>query len=96
MLGTSSLSRRAQEDARQTALIRQAWNDSGKIYGYRKLRYDLFDRGETCCANRVARLTSLAGIKAQIGYKRRPGSSGGRPSTPWIASSTWHRLITPG
>ncbi len=27
------LSRRAQEDARQTALIRQAWEESGKVYG---------------------------------------------------------------
>jgi putative transposase len=30
--------------------------------------------------NRVARLAGLAGIKAQIGYKRRPGSHGGKPS----------------
>ena len=28
----------------------------------------------------MARLTRLAGIKAQIGYKRRPGKYGGRPS----------------
>lgn len=33
-----------------------------------------------CCPNRVARLTRIAGIKAQIGYKRRPGIDGGRPS----------------
>jgi len=33
-----------------------------------------------CCPNRVARLTRLAGIKAEIGYKRRPGKYGGRPS----------------
>ncbi|HEX7854506.1 MAG TPA: IS3 family transposase [Sphingobium sp.] len=83
------LSRRAQEDVRQTALIRQAWKDSGKVYGYRKLHDDLLDQGETCCPNRVARLTSLAGIKAQIGYKRRPGSSGGRPSA--VASNTLDR-----
>ncbi|EKM98569.1 integrase catalytic subunit [Acidocella sp. MX-AZ02] len=69
----SPLSQRAREDARQTELIRQAWNDSGKVYGYRKLHDDLLDHGETCCPNRVARLTKLAGIKAQIGYKRRPG-----------------------
>jgi putative transposase len=74
------LSQRAREDARQTKLIRQAWNDSGKVYGYRKLHDDLLDQGETCCPNRVARLTRLAGIKAQIGYKRRPGSYGGKPS----------------
>lgn len=32
------------------------------------------------CPNRVARLTKLAGIRAQIGYKHRPGSYGGKPS----------------
>ena len=68
------------EDARQTELIREAWKDSGKVYGYRKLHDDLLDQGEACCPNRVARLASLAGIKAQIGYKRRPGSYGGKPS----------------
>ena len=74
------LSKRAKEDKRQTKLIQQAWEDSGKVYGYRKLHDDLLDQGETCCPNRIARLTSLAGIKAQIGYKRRPGAYGGKPS----------------
>lgn len=32
----SPLSSRVQEDARQTELSRQAWNDSGTVYGYRK------------------------------------------------------------
>lgn len=73
------LSKRAREDARQE-LIRKAWKDSGKVYGYRKLHDDLLDQGEACCPNRVARLASLAGIKAQIGYKCRPGSYGGKPS----------------
>ena len=61
------LSARALEDARQTGLIQQAWTDSGKVYGYRKLHDDLLDQGETCSKNRVARLASLAGIAAQIG-----------------------------
>ncbi|MGH9705390.1 MAG: IS3 family transposase [Candidatus Acidiferrales bacterium] len=74
------LSRRAREDARQTELIRKAWKESGKVYGYRKLHDDLLDQGETVCPNRVARLARQAGIKAQIGYKRRPGSYGGKPS----------------
>ena len=56
------LSPRALEDARQTELIKQAWTDSGKVYGYRKLTDDLRDAGETCSENRVARLASLAGI----------------------------------
>lgn len=47
---------------------------------HRKLHNDLLEQGGTCCPNRVARLTRLAGIKAQIGYKRRPGVYGGRPS----------------
>ena len=37
-------------------------------------------RTKPCCPNRIARLTRLARIKAQIGYKRRPGIYGGRPS----------------
>ena len=78
--GCIPLSKRAKEDKRQTDLIRDAWEDSGKIYGYRKLHDDLCDLGETSCPNRVARLASLAGIRAQIGYKRRPGMYGGKPS----------------
>ena len=74
------LSNRAIEDKRQTELLRSSWEDSGKVSGYRKLHDDLLDQGETCCPNRVARLTRLAGIKAQIGFKRRPGSHGGKPS----------------
>ena len=74
------LSRRVKEDARQTALIKQSWEDSGKVYGYRKLHDDLRDQGERCSPNRVARLTNLAGIKAQIGYKRRPSRYGGKPA----------------
>lgn len=74
------LSHRAQEDKRQTELIRHAWADSGKVYGYRKLTDDLRDQGERISENRVARLASLAGIAAQVGYKRRPGRYGGKPA----------------
>jgi putative transposase len=75
-----TLSRRAPEDARQTALIRQAWSERGSVYGYRNLTNDLRDQGETCSEYRVARLASLAGIAARIGYKRRPGRYGGKPA----------------
>ncbi len=74
------LSHRAQEDIRQTELIRRAWADSGKVYGYRKLADDLRDQGERVSGNRVARLAGLAGISAQVGYKRRPGRYGGKPA----------------
>jgi transposase InsO family protein len=83
------LSQRAQDDERQTELIRQAWSDSGKIYGYRKLTDDLRDLGEQVSENRVARLASLAGILAQIGYKRRPGRYGGKPAV--VAFNTLDR-----
>ncbi len=83
------LSVRALEDARQTELIHQAWTDSGKVYGYRKLADNLRDAGETCSENRVARLASLAGITAQIGYKRRPGHYGGKPAV--VADNTLDR-----
>ena len=74
------LSKRAREDIRQTELLNKAWQENGKVYGYRKLHDDLRDQGETCCLNRVARLARLVGIKAQIGYMRRPGSYGSRPA----------------
>jgi putative transposase len=83
------LSHRALEDARQTELIRQAWSDSGKVYGYRKLADDLRDLGEQVSENRVARLASLAGILAQVGYKRRPGRYGGKPAV--VASNALDR-----
>ena len=80
------LSQRVLEDARQTELIQQAWTDSGKVYGYRKLADDLRDAGETCSENRVAR---LAGIAAQIGYKRQPRRFGAKPSV--VADATLDR-----
>ena len=83
------LSLRARDDARQTELIRQAWSDSGKVYGYRKLADDLRDQGEQVSENRVARLASLAGIAAQVGYKRRPGGHGGKPAV--VASNILDR-----
>lgn len=68
---------------RQTGLLRKSWEESGKVYGYRKLHDDLLDQGGTCCPNRIARLPRLAGIKAQIGYKRRPASiAASLPSLP--------------
>lgn len=74
------LSDRAIEDKRQTGLVEQAWKDSNKVYGYRKLYDDLIDMGERVSLNRVARLAHLAGIHAQIGYKKKPSQFGGKPS----------------
>jgi len=77
---TQSVSKRAKDDGRLIGLIKQAWLESGCVYGYRKLHDDLRSAGETCCPNRVARLANRAGIKAQIGYKRKTGFYGGKPA----------------
>jgi len=74
------ISKRAREDRRLTGLIKQAWLESGCVYGYRKIHDDLRSLGETCSPNKVARLANLAGIKAQVGYRRRPGAYGGKPA----------------
>lgn len=59
-----------------------------------KLHDDLCDMGETSCQNRVARLALLAGIRAQIGYKRRPGAYGGKPSV--VVDNTLDRRFDVG
>jgi len=73
-------SKRALENERLTKLIKQAWLESGRVYGYRKIHDDLRSAGKTCSPNRVARLARSADIKAHIGYKRHPYIVGGKPS----------------
>jgi len=85
------LSHRALEDPRQTELVKKAWQDSGKVYGYRKICDDLVDMGETASENQVARLARLARIQAQIGYKKKPGVYGGKPSV--VVDNTLDRLF---
>lgn len=86
------LSLRALEDERQTKLVKDAWNDSGKIYGYRKIYDDLVEMSEAVSESRVARLARLAGIQAQIGYKKKPGVYGGKPSV--VVDNTLDRQFT--
>lgn len=85
------LSKRALEDTRQTVLAKDAWEDSGKVYGYRKVYDDLIDLGECISENRVARLMRVAGLQAQIGYKK-PGKYGGKPSV--VVDNTLDRQFT--
>jgi len=60
------------------------------VYGYRKLHDDLRSAGETCSANRVARLASIAGVKAQIGYKRKASFYGANK----LGASQFHRYLS--
>lgn len=73
-------SKRYYEDQRLTGLIKQFWLESGSVYGYRKIHEDLLSVGEFCGKHKVARLMKQAGIKAEIGYKRKPHMKPGPPS----------------
>ena len=63
---------RARDDQRLLGLLKQAWLESGGIYGYRKLTLDMRDLGERCGKHRVARLLKAEGLRSQTGYGRRP------------------------
>ncbi len=73
-------SARTLEDRRLMELIRQSWQDSNRLYGYRKVTHDLRDLGERCGRHRVARLMRENRLRSQTGCKRRPGNRYGRPS----------------
>jgi len=100
-------SKKQKEDERLMGLIKQFWLESGCIYGYRKIFKDLREIGESCGKNRVARLMNLAGLKAQVGY-RKPRSKAGtisnladnqlnrdfapvRPNLSWVTDITYIR-----
>ena len=76
------MSARSVEDQRQTEQIKQAWQESGGVYGYRKVRDDLKEMGERCGKHRVARLMRAAGLRSQTGYgrRRRPSHKSGTPA----------------
>ena len=62
-------------------LIKQAWLESGCVYGYRKIHDELRSLGEKSCRNRIARLMKLENLKAQVGYKKFR-YRGGAEATP--------------
>ena len=71
---------RERDDQRVLGLIKHAWLESGAVYGYRKITKDLRELGETCGKHRVYRLMRAEGLRAQVGYGRRPRPHGGTPS----------------
>jgi putative transposase len=83
------LSKRAREDARQTELIRTAWKDSGKVYGYRKLHDDLLDQGESVCPNRVARLAGWPASRPRSATNAGPAAMAAR--RPLVVDNTLDR-----
>lgn len=71
---------RQVEDDRVVGLIKQAWLESGCVYGYRKIHDELRSLGEKSCRNRIARLMKQENLKAQVGYKK-PRYRGGTVAT---------------
>ena len=53
---------------------------------------DLRDDGERCSKHRVYRLMRVAGLRAQVGYRRRPRPRGGKPSV--VAANVLDREFT--
>ncbi len=45
----SGLSKKARDDQRVTALIKQSWLESGCVYGYRKIHADLLQYLHDLC-----------------------------------------------
>lgn len=73
----SPVSDRAKEDQRLLGLIKHQWLASGSVYGHRKLAGDLRDLGERCSRHRVRRLMRAEGLRAQVGYGRKPKFNAG-------------------
>ena len=86
------ISKTARENQKLSGLIKQFWLESGGVYGYRKIHYDLKDIGEACGVNRVHRLMKANGLKSQRGY-RKPRSYAGTPSV--VAANTLARQFNP-
>lgn len=87
------LSPRAKEDARLGGMAKQAWLASGGVYGHREVTLDLRELGETCSRHRVERLMKAQGIRAQVGYRRKPRSLGGAAAA--VANSILDRDFSP-
>lgn len=70
-------SAREREDQRLLGLIKHHWLATGAVYGYRKIRLDLKEVGESCSRHRVHRLMKAEGLRAQVGYGGTPRHRGG-------------------
>ncbi|MGV0986648.1 MAG: IS3 family transposase [Limnohabitans sp.] len=87
------ISDKVRDDQRLLGILKQAWLESGCVYGYRKLTLDMRDLGERCGKHHVARLLRREGIRSQTGYRRRAGGRGGKPAV--VAPNHLNRQFTP-
>ncbi len=74
------VSARELDNQRLLPKLKQAWLESGGIYGYRKITLDMRDLGEACGKHRVYGLLKREGLRSQTGYKRKPGGKSGPPA----------------
>lgn len=88
------MSPRVQDDQLLLGLLKHAWVESGRVYGYRNL--NMRDLSETCGKHRVARLLKLEALRSHSGYHRRPSMRAGKPAV--VASNHLQRQcpISPG
>ncbi|AKZ27935.1 transposase [Ralstonia solanacearum] len=86
------LSPRAKDDQRLLSWLKQAWLESGGVYGYRKLTLDMHDLGERCGKHRVARLLKAEGLRSQSGYRRHSAGRAGKPAA--VAPNHLQRQFT--
>lgn len=98
-------SKQKQENKRLLVRIKEAYAESGGVYGSPRITHELRRLGETCGENRVARLMKHNKLKANIGYKRRLFKSSVpsliadnhlqqqfvvcEPDTAWVADITY-------
>ena len=87
------MSARAKEDRRLLGLVKQAWLESGSVYGQIKIARELRDQGERCSRHRVGRLMKHEGLRALVGYGRRPRPRGGKVSH--VAENILNRDFSP-
>ena len=76
---------------RLTGLIQPFWLETGGVYGYRKVYSDLLELGKVV-VNRARRLMRMAGLRAQVGYRRPRHRSGPPnvvvPTCNWLVHET--------
>lgn len=97
-------SAREREDQRLLGLIKHHGLASGTVYGCRKITLDLREAGEHCSRHRVLRLMKAEGLRAQVGYGRKPRHRGGpvgvvtnvlnRSFAPQVPNRVWITDIT--
>lgn len=98
-------SAREQDNQRLLKCIKEAYTESGGVYGSPRITHELRRQGEVCSENRIAKLMKQHKLKANIGYKRRYFKSSVpaliadnhlqqqfvvcEPDTAWVADITY-------